>query len=67
MASARRNLTRAPNADAAYGANGARITTGDVAHAATSWRRDARGVWRDNMDVPTYDGDGVPSDANRDP
>lgn len=64
----RRNLTRAPNASAAYGDAGARITSADVAHAADTWRRDARGVWRDNLDgVPTYEGDGVPSDAERDP
>lgn len=64
---ARRDLRRAPNASSAYGEAGAKITTADVAHAASTWRRDARGVWRDMLDVPTYEGDGLASDADRDP
>lgn len=63
----RRNLTRAPNASAAYGIAGARMTAADIAHAAETWLSDARGVWRDNLDAPLYEGDGVPSDVERDP
>ena len=45
----------------------AKITAADIDHAAANWRTDARPPWRDNMDLPTYQGDDLPSDAERDP
>jgi hypothetical protein len=46
----------------------AKITAADLDHAAANWRGDARPPWRDNLDgLPVYEGDDMPSDAERDP
>ena len=45
----------------------ARVTTSDVEHARESFRRDAPRWAKGLLELPAYEGDGVPSDATRDP